>query len=343
MTAILLIPIYQPTAKTLAFMQELSQQIAPIIVVDDGSGPDYQAAFQEIESLGAEVLTYPDNLGKGHALKAGFKFIQENYPNRSVVTADGDGQHTISDISQMLQRTESLREQQFLLGVRSFSKATTPTRSLFGNRMTSLIYYLSSGIRLEDTQTGLRGFPSASLPDLLLIKGQRFEYEMNQLLELPQADYQIETLPIATVYEEKNHLSHFRTIQDSFLVYRPLVAFLLSSLSSALVDVTLFVLIAAIFGQQAQMLLVATVTARILSGIFNYQVNRKLVFQNKTNIKQSFWKYSLLFGSQLLLSWLGVTLLSSVIQSILISKLVIDFILFFFSFSIQKRVVFTPR
>src|SRR5699024_2176937 len=300
---ILLIPIYQPDEQTVLFIQNLRKMIfGPIVIVDDGSGAKYRSLFLTMQEPDVSLLSYEKNQGKGHALKLGFQFIKKHFSQAiGVVTADGDGQHTLADIMEMSRRLEEVKGQTILLGVRSFYLKSTPLRSFIGNRMTTFFYYLSSGIWLRDTQTGLRGFPFESIDDLLDISGERFEYEMNQLIELPNHGYSFDKMPITTVYEKKDHQSHFRTIQDSYLVYKPLIAFLLSSFSSAGVDVLLFFLIVLLLGRTTTALLIATISSRMLSGFYNYHMNRKVVFHSH-GIRQSFWKYSLLFVSQLFLS-----------------------------------------
>lgn len=116
MSIVLLIPIYEPTEKTIIFMKELSKKNFLTLVVDDGSGIAYQKKFQQIIDTGATVLSYPKNHGKGYALKFGLIHIQNNYPKHHVITADGDGQHTVTDIERMAQRIKLLPEDTFLLG-----------------------------------------------------------------------------------------------------------------------------------------------------------------------------------------------------------------------------------
>ncbi|WP_333502252.1 glycosyltransferase family 2 protein [Vagococcus bubulae] len=197
--SVVLIPIFEPTDKTIAFMKKLTQEPFPISVVDDGSGELYQEKFQQLSLMGVTVLSYLVNHGKGYALKFGFRYIQKIYPTSHIVTADGDGQHSIENIKRMIQRMEYLPLNVLLLGVRHFDKQTTPIKSYYGNRMTSLIYFLSSGIKLEDTQTGLRGFHSQMIPDLLKIPGNRFEYEMNQLIDLVKDGYTIDILSVVSL------------------------------------------------------------------------------------------------------------------------------------------------
>ena len=343
MNTALLIPIYEPSIQTVSFIQQLQKALTiPILIVNDGSDESYAPYFDKMQDPNTTLLSYRKNRGKGAALKHGLWYLKETRPDiTGVVTADGDGQHDLEDIKKMIDRLPLLSADSLLLGTRDFSLKTTPVRSWFGNRMTSFFYLLASGQFLQDTQTGLRGFRSEAFDQLLKIPGDRFEYEMNQLLELPRQHFNLVTIPIKTIYEKKNHQSHFRTVQDSYLVYRPLVKFLLSSGASAVVDITLFTLFMFfIADQNASAFLIATVFARLLSGIFNYHLNRKMVFDAPKSTK-TFTKYAFLFSMQLLLSWLGVTALSQVLHSLLLCKLLIDFSLFLASFAIQRRIVFT--
>src|SRR5256885_5253001 len=98
---ILLIPSYQPPVLCCELLEEL-RRIAPtpIVVVDDGSGLAYQELFQRASRVAdTVVLTNAVNLGKGAALKHGMNHILVNYPDCiGIVTADGDGQHSVGDI-----------------------------------------------------------------------------------------------------------------------------------------------------------------------------------------------------------------------------------------------------
>ena len=99
MSAILLIPIYEPTENTVFFINQLAQSVnVPIIIVDDGSGKTYQKLFQRMEHPNITKISYFDNKGKGYALKFGFSVILDSYPDiTGVVTADSDGQHEIEE------------------------------------------------------------------------------------------------------------------------------------------------------------------------------------------------------------------------------------------------------
>ena len=68
----------------------------------------------------------------------------------------------------------------------------------------------STGERIPDTQTGLRGYPAAMIPWLRSVRGDRYEYELNLLLEARNAGYAICSVEIDTVYLNHNSGSHFR-------------------------------------------------------------------------------------------------------------------------------------
>lgn len=165
---IIVVPAYQPDAKLLRLLDQirLADACQKILVVDDGSGPDYQDVFAAAAEHGATVIGHPLDRGKGCALKCGFTYVAENFPNQAIVSADCDGQHTYTDI-QRVGLEVGLHERTMVLGARDFS-ASFPTRSRVGNTATKYLFRLATGTRLNDTQTGLRGYPSA-----LLHRGER--------------------------------------------------------------------------------------------------------------------------------------------------------------------------
>lgn len=347
MTSLLLIPVYELTDKTLAFFQTLTHHInVPIIFVNDGSNSRFDERFLAIIKMSPTIrfLHYSTNHGKGYALRYSMQYIWKNFPQTStIITADGDGQHSVEDISHILTLLEKLPANQLLLGVRHFTKASTPKKSYYGNRITSYFFLLASGIKLEDTQTGLRAFSAQSIPALLAIKGDRFDYEMNILVALRSLQLELVTVPIQTIYEDNNEQTHFRPIHDSIRVYRSLLTFFLSSLASSFVDVGCFMVLLIFFGASPSNLLLITVIARVISGIVNYSLNKRYVFQDKQQTKNSLWKYTSLFCFQMVLSWAGVALVSLVLPSVLLTKLLVDCLLFFFSYHIQQRFIFNQK
>ena len=232
-----LIPSYQPDERLLPYIEQLTkEQFAQIVLVDDGSGAAYDPIFDALEDLqGVTVLRYAENSGKGYALRHGMRYIlDEGGDIRFVITADSDGQHTAQDILYM---ADDLHRDStgMLLGTRDFSASHVPGKSRAGNQITRKVFHVLYGQRVDDTQTGLRVYTVDLIPQFLRIKGDRYDYEMKQLIHCAIEGVPIRSLPIETVYENNNEGTHFRAFVDSFRIYRALFSrFVRFALSSAL-------------------------------------------------------------------------------------------------------------
>lgn len=339
-----LIPAYEPEETLLSLLPELRESGFKILVVDDGSGPEYEQIFRKAERY-ASVLQYPVNLGKGHALKLGFQWIGcRANEGDVVVTVDADGQHKVSDALRLAEAA-AISPGTLVLGSRRLTGAV-PLRSRFGNTVTRLVFWLSTGRKVYDTQTGLRAFTCGMIPAMQHIDGERYEYEMNVLLACAENGTPIREETIETIYRNGNAGSHFDTIRDSIRVYRGILKFSSSSLLSFLVDYVMYVSIlwiTASFGGYSS-LVAANVGARIISSVFNYTLNRKYVFRSSEPASRTAPRYFLLAagilaGNTCLLSFLaGVLGMNS-----LAAKIVTEICFFFLSYLIQKRVIFHRR
>ncbi|SNS36135.1 Glycosyl transferase family 2 [Granulicella rosea] len=225
-----LIPAWQPETVLIALTEELmSAGFGAVIAVDDGSGSAFEGVFARLRLRGVHVLRHAVNLGKGRALKTGFNYLLTDKPElRGVVTADADGQHAVADIVRVALRLIE-DDTQPVLGVRQFSGAV-PLRSRFGNRLTRGLFGFLTGVKLGDTQTGLRGLPMALLPGLVALDGEHYEYEMTMLAHLCRDGRRPVEAPIETIYLEDNRGSHFDPLRDSARIYLALARSSLSSI-----------------------------------------------------------------------------------------------------------------
>ena len=333
MKYVALIPSYEPTDKLAGIVKDLKDtKKFDIVVVNDGSNKKYDKYFDKIKK-DVTYLSYKDNHGKGYALKYGFKYIQENYDDCIVVTLDSDGQHTAKDTLNLC-NIVSKKDNTILLG-RRLRGEKTPLRSKLGNSITRVVFRLSTGIDVYDTQTGLRAFKSDLLPFMLSIEGDRFEYEMNMLLEAPRKKVKLEEETIETIYEDNNSGSHFNTIKDSFRIYKQIFKFMFASVSSFVVDYLLYTL----FNVLTNNLVLSNIVARVFSSIFNYTVNRNMVFKDKNSVVKSIVKYYVLAAFILIVNTCMLALLSMVINKY-VAKVIIEVILFTISYFVQKRFIF---
>ena len=335
---IILIPAYEPDARLPHLVSELraGNPRAGILVVDDGSGPRYDGVFVECQRLGAEVIGYSTNLGKGHALKTGLRHIQRYRPGQDVVCADSDGrQHTVPDI---LRVAEHVRQADgaMVLGGRGFA-GSVPARSRFGNTLTRQAFRLATGVAVHDTQTGLRGYPAGMIEWLVGVNGNRFEYELNVLLQSRAAGVAIEEVEIETVYLEHNTASHFRPIVDSARVFAPLVKYAASSLGAFVID---WVGLMVLFGLTGS-LFWSVVGARAVSASVNFLINRHAVFHGERgSFRRDLLRYLALAGALLASSYVWLYVLTQWGVPLVAAKLITDTTLYVISFQVQRRFVF---
>lgn len=340
---IILIPAYEPDQQLPALIRCIRETApwATVVVVDDGSGPAYREVFDGVRALGCHVIGYSLNRGKGFALKTGFGFIADHLPGRNVVCADSDGQHTIVDILRVAAAVSGDPVQggptAMVLGTRSFT-GNVPARSRFGNNATRLLFTLATGERVADTQTGLRGYPASMLPWLRSVHGERYEYELNLLLEARQAGYAIRSVDIATVYLDHNAGSHFRPLADSARIYAPLLKFLASSFTAFLVDTVMFLILNA----ATDSLLIAVVGARALSSAVNFAVNRRVVFEHgrEKPAAQTGVRYFSLVLVLLAANFALIAALDAVSLPPLAAKILAEAALLAISYAVQQRFLF---
>ena len=177
--AVILIPSYEPDDLLVNVVKELRDNDFPILVVNDGSGPEFDRVFEQVLDQ-VKYLKFDKNKGKGAAMKYGYANLLKLYPDaKYVITADGDGQHSLKDIIRVYEKLVETNE--LVFGVRHFGREV-PFRSRFGNDFSKTTRSLLTKQYIQDDQCGLRGFPIRYLPDLVKIAGNRYEYEMNQMV-----------------------------------------------------------------------------------------------------------------------------------------------------------------
>ena len=332
-----------------------------IVIVNDGSDDAHRHWFDEAaRKPGCTVLTHEVNRGKGRALKTAFAYVQQELPQlRGVITIDGDGQHLTEDIlacgNRMLECEDAV-----VLGCRDFDQPGIPPRSVAGNKTTSRFFRTLFGIRLSDTQTGLRAIPARYLDSFCQIQGERFEYETNMLLNMKRMGIAFVEQPIATVYDPEDYSSHYDAVKDSLRISRVMLRFLasgsgfryiVSAVCSWLLDNGLYLLLLTLLGRRlvtATASLTAQITARVVSSVFNFNMNNSFVFRSKENYWKAFGKYYCVCVPQTLIT---VVCLTALLTALRITapglatfvKIVIELILFCISYMIQKKWVFHSK
>ena len=351
-----LIPAYKPDEKFVDFVTLLRKQNIPVVVVDDGSGEACSDFFVSAEKVGCVVVHHEVNGGKGKALRTGFEEVirlnSKGAGYNYVVTADCDGQHDIKAITTVVEAAEesllSEKGPAFIIGGRFRDEGEKiPFKSKLGNGFTRLVFKIATGLSIHDTQTGLRAIPETLFGEMLKIKGDRYEYEMNMLLYTVERGIGIREIPIETIYIDNNSSSHFNVIRDSLKIYAVIFKFVASSLASYLIDfVMLLVLQALLIGVlgEKNALAVATVGARVISSIFNFIFNKKLVFKDEQNLISTLGKYYLVAALILGLKYSALYFLTIIgSMHLVFANMIAELALYALSYTLQRVFVFRKK
>ena len=342
MRRIALIPSYEPDDALLKIVNELLEHDFNVVVVNDGSSTKYNEIFDKLPKE-VHYLNYEVNQGKGYALKYGFNYIKQTFDKDTiVVTMDSDGQHTVKDALSVCEKCEEVGG--LVLGSRHFDKST-PIKSRFGNWMARTTFLLFAHHKIYDTQTGLRAVTYDLIDDLILIKGNRYEYEINVLLEFVRNNILISEVPIETIYIDGNSGTHYSPFKDTMKIFAKIIKFSISSFIGFLVDIGMFALLSLFNGVGiANWLTIKNVSARIVSASVNFTINYRVVFKSKEHIILAILKYAVLAAMILLCGTklLNLLVIESGINEFL-AKIFVEVTMFLISYLVQNSFVFREK
>lgn len=247
MSIVALIPAYCPDVKLIDLVDQLKEHAFDIVIVNDGSGSDYDDIFEQCKEK-AHVIGYSTNSGKGYALKYGMTYILQNcHECTGFVTADADGQHSVTDICRVRDKLESGDE--FVISVRNLHRKA-PFLSRVGNGMSRFMFAIANARYLPDNQSGLRGFSVKHIEWMLKVAGFKYDYELNILLIAEKQGIKLTRLPIETIYFDNNSGSHFKPIRDTARIYKTYFQTNMFVLISAILELALVILASIFYGYQ---------------------------------------------------------------------------------------------
>lgn len=351
---LLVIPALNPPVSFIEYVNELiAQGFDSLLIIDDGSRDAFRPAFAELATRKeCTVLRHAVNLGKGRGIKNSLNYflnLADKNEYAGVIFVDSDGQHKVEDVLKV-KKAMMKDPTKLYLGSRNFNEPQVPAKSKLGNKITSLLFWMMYGKRIDDTQTGLRGIPTQMVAEFIELSGERFQYETNMLTAAVLKDIEIAEIGIQTVYFDNNSETHFRPIKDSFeimsLLFVNFFKYILSSFSSFIIDIVLFqfLIVFMLDLDASHRIMAATLGARVGSSIFNYWINKNLVFQNKQKNPAQIVQYFMLVGIQLLASGLLVILiyqLNGANETVV--KVIVDSLLFLISYRIQRFYIFKEK
>lgn len=206
-----LIPTYNNERTLKKVIDGVLNYTQNIIIVNDGSTDSTVQILKDYPQI--QQIHLPVNKGKGNALRVGFTQAQElGYD--FVITIDSDGQHFPNDIPVFIDEIEKSKDKNLLLiGARNMNQETVPKKSSFGNKFSNFWFWVETGIRLQDTQSGYRLYPLQKLKNLKFYT-TKFEFEIEVIVKAAWNDVDVKNIPVKVLYDETERVSHFRPFKD---------------------------------------------------------------------------------------------------------------------------------
>lgn len=206
-----IIPTYNNCKTLQRVIDGVLRYTSSIIIVNDGATdrtPEILASYPQIQQI-----QLPKNKGKGNALRIGFKHAEEQ-GYEYAITIDSDGQHFPEDIPNFIEALETSDSKDLLLiGSRNMEQEGVPKKSSFGNKFSNFWFWVETGIKLEDTQSGYRLYPLQVLKKLNFYT-TKFEFEIEVIVKTAWEDVPVKNIPIKVLYDESERVSHFRPFKD---------------------------------------------------------------------------------------------------------------------------------
>tara|TARA_B100000941_G_scaffold80455_1_gene55136 strand:- start:20886 stop:21545 length:660 start_codon:yes stop_codon:yes gene_type:complete len=189
-----------------------------ILIIDDGSSP--KISFEKNKLTNIKIIRNNKNRGKGHALKKGFIYANENNYTH-VITLDGDLQHDPSEINNFILESQDI---DFLIGYRELRKPM-PLLRIISNIITSKIISLILNKRIRDSQCGYRRY---CLKKIYFKENSSngYIFESEILLNSVNKSSKLKNIPIKLIYDgSPSHINKFTdTIKFIELILKHIIA-----------------------------------------------------------------------------------------------------------------------
>lgn len=205
-----LIPTYNNAATLGQVLQDVLAVTPHVIVVNDGATDHTAEVLEQFPMV--SVLAYEPNMGKGIALRRGFRFaLEQGYDY--AITMDADGQHYASDIAVFMEKLETEKPTIFI-GARNLQQENMPGKNTFANKFSNFWFYVETGLKGPDTQSGFRLYPLHAMRNMRFAC-TKYEFEIEVLVKSAWKGIQIDWVPVQVYYPPaEERVSHFRPFRD---------------------------------------------------------------------------------------------------------------------------------
>lgn len=155
MKCLIIIPAYNEAANIEKVINNIVQNYPQYdyVIINDGSTDKTEKVCA---NAGYQVLNLPINMGIGGAVQTGYRYAKKNNYD-AAVQIDGDGQHDVAFLEDMLKLLES-GEADVVIGSRFVQKEGFQSSQIrrVGIRFLSILARILTGVQIRDITSGYR-------------------------------------------------------------------------------------------------------------------------------------------------------------------------------------------
>lgn len=182
------IPVFNEDDDILGGTCEVLQELgAEVIVVDDGSKTPSKFA----------TITHNKNCGYGSALMTGISAAS----NDLIITADGDGQHSASEVMRISEAWKLMPKVDLLIGTRRIKKEIW--YRYLARKAINLVASLVANFWMPDLNGGLRMFRKSLVMNYFPILCKQFSFTTSLTMSMMLDNYTVEWFPIKVAQRPK--------------------------------------------------------------------------------------------------------------------------------------------
>ncbi|MGL5979683.1 MAG: DUF2062 domain-containing protein [Phocaeicola sp.] len=206
---LVVIPTYNNAATIAQVVNDVNQWAAHVLVVNDGSTDETETI---LHGLGVNRIGYSKNRGKGYAIRQSFRYAMEQ-GYQYVLTIDSDGQHYASDLATFATYLEEYPER-LVVGARNLQADNMPSKNTFANKFSNFWFWVETGQKMEDTQSGFRLYPLKRMGKISFLSN-RYEFEVEVIVRSAWKGVEVCNVPIQVYYPpQEERVSHFKPLKD---------------------------------------------------------------------------------------------------------------------------------
>ncbi|MDD5960574.1 MAG: glycosyltransferase family 2 protein [Methanobrevibacter wolinii] len=197
----LVVPAYNEEKHVETVLRDISKLGYHIILVNDGSKDNTLEIARSVQKDYPNqiyIVSHIINRGLGAALKTGMTDALKHNA-KYIITFDADGQHAFEDIPKVLKPLQD-KKVDAVIGSRIFEDM--PTTKRFANNVMNILTHIFYGIKVKDSQSGLRAFSSEAAKKIDVVSAG-YGVSSEFIKEIKNNQISFDEVPITTIYTDE--------------------------------------------------------------------------------------------------------------------------------------------